>query len=52
MKAKKGFSICISALKQQLAEFGLDPKEWNIVPLKNRKIFVIHKTDRQFSLLG
>lgn len=40
------------SLLLQLTAFGLDPREWRLLPLNSCLFGIIHKEDRNFMFLG
>lgn len=48
----KTSSPLFEKLLGQLKEFGLDPRDWHLIPKANGQARLIHRTDRQFSFVG
>lgn len=44
--------VITQKLQAELAAFGLNPAHWVVIPRRNRKVRVQHKTDKDFCFQG
>lgn len=45
-------SHLLEKLLSQLQEFGLDPRDWNLIPKTHGQARLIHRRDRDFCFVG